>query len=687
MINTSKEFIEQIQGLNREFNFSMRVNDSIDISTEDLLNNFNIVYAGMNQNKLSIGQFCKSSCTFQVLTSVDVDWKNSYFTVSISINGASDIIPLGKFWVNEVNYNESRDSYIITAYDVPANISKFVDTTNRNVQDILTQFETEIGMNIVNKNVFTLSEIEYIPENTTWQDLIGYFAGYDGYNIRTDRLGNLVAYKFEGDTNALIKIGSSRIIGDFLIGQMEENPEQSNSIVPKDIIMQNGLNINDLIIINSFSVNNGKDDLSVGEGYGIVYNNPFITSLDNITDYLGKTYTPMELTFKGNPAIEVGDILYVLDKNDNYYTCYVMQYQLNYDGGLGGKIYCYSTESQEKVVPISPTDKKIEQVKQSISDVIDGLMNGSGYFSYIDKNGNVLTSEQIKRGMKPAGWQITDSEVITETTKGWRFILGGLYHSSNGFASYDTFALDSDGNINASAIKTGVLNAIQIIGSTMTFAPGEHEVVAKGVYWADSSGEINYGGVRFYGEGDFGISTNTIGMDAKGGNGIQFTSKGEKTIFYQYKNNSLVSYFGLHNDGNISIISNGNISIKSNGISNTLNSSPSSSTGEAYSLINNTSVRVRAMILNKGIYIITGHIRFASNSTGVRYLNLGLTDAVASNNIYSISQQACQGQQTIMQKTDVFDIKSDNTTVYLNAWQNSGSTLTVYAHMSVKKIV
>ena len=40
-----------------------------------------------------------------------------------------------------------------------------------------------------------------------------------------------------------------------------------------------------------------------------------------------------------------------------------------------------------------------------------------------------------------------------------------------------------------------------------------------------------------------------------------------------------------------------------------------------------------------------------------------------------------------MQKTDVFEIKSDNTTVYLNAWQNSGSALTVYAHMNVKKIV
>ena len=560
MINTSQEFTEIIKRGEREFTLTFIVNDTTSISSSDLLQHLEIIYEGMNNNKLGIGQFCKSSCSFKVAKSVDIDWKDSYFNISIQVNGANDIIPLGKFWVNSIKYNSSDDTYSIIAYDVSSVVSKHPDLDSYIVSDVLDDFENESGMLLTNKELLTWQAINEPKENETWQDIIGYIAGYDGYNIRTDREGNLELYKFVGDDSFFIKVSQTTITGNHLVGEfIEDLPESDNSIIDKENIFQNGLDTNDLVIISSFTIDNGEAKLVRGEGYGVSCYNPYINSSDNILDYMGRTYTPMDVFFRGNPAIEIGDIVYVIDNKGNKYTCYVMKSILTFDGGLSGKLYSFATDTIEEVIPVTPTEKKIEKVKDAVDDLVNGLMNGSGYFSYIDQNGKVLSTADLKKGEIPVGWQITDSETITETTKGWRFILGGLNHSSDGFRTYDTFALDAAGNINASAIKTGVLRAIDIIGSTIQFGNDstDYHVLAKGVKWFSEDGTVQYGGIRFYGNGDFGVETNSIGMDAISENqsGVQFTNKGKAISFYNKDSNGQVNnFFTLDNkNGNASI--------------------------------------------------------------------------------------------------------------------------------------
>ena len=80
---------------------------------------------------------------------------------------------------------------------------------------------------------------------------------------------------------------------------------------------------------------------------------------------------------------------------------------------------------------------------------------GAGYFNFVDKDGNVITSSSQDATI--AGWQITDSPTVTDSTKGWRFLLGGLYYSSNGFKTAKNFALTDEGQIVANSITTGTI--------------------------------------------------------------------------------------------------------------------------------------------------------------------------------------------------------------------------------------
>jgi hypothetical protein len=81
-------------------------------------------------------------------------------------------------------------------------------------------------------------------------------------------------------------------------------------------------------------------------GTNVSFENPYIT--DAMADYVyGKyldlTYTPCQILWRGNPAIQAGDVVNVLDKDGAEHTVLVMSHSLKVGGGLSDTIECKGT--------------------------------------------------------------------------------------------------------------------------------------------------------------------------------------------------------------------------------------------------------------------------------------------------------------------------------------------------------
>ena len=99
-----------------------------------------------------------------------------------------------------------------------------------------------------------------------------------------------------------------------------------------------------------------------------------------------------------------------------------------------------------------------------------------------------------------------------------------------------------------------------------------------------------------------------------------------------------------------------------------------SESGSAISLASSTSTAVCSISLSAGTWLVIGDCRFPSNSTGMRRLNI--TDTSGSGSI-DVQYPAGSGDVKVMM-TEV--VKPTATkTYYLNAWQNSGSSLSISA--------
>ncbi len=86
---------------------------------------------------------------------------------------------------------------------------------------------------------------------------------------------------------------------------------------------------------------------------------------------------------------------------------------------------------------------------------------------------------------------------------------------------------------------------------------------------------------------------------------------------------------------------------------------------------------IASVTLSAGKWVLVGKIRFSANGTGIRRGNIETT---SGTNAINVQIQAVNNNQntTDIQVTKVVSVAS-SATYYLNAWQNSGSTLTCAA--------
>lgn len=426
----------------RSFTFSVLLNGNEQLPVRNI-SNIEIIEIGQSDKSLKLGQLCNNQLTMQTWIKND-HIINGYIEVFATLNGDDSMkVPLGKYYVNE--YKDNHDStYTITAYALHPRMNEEVKNINStNVQTVISDIERYTGMNVLNKGVFTLQTIKEIEEHVTYKQLLADIAGYDGYNLRTDREGNIVAYLYGMDVT-----DSSGNQPDIVFGstRMSRKGRTISKLVTEK-----------KVTIGSVKVSDGKNAYVAGTGEGISYINPYITAESTVPSYIcDMEYVPLTATDVGNPCREIGDRVSFTDNKGNTFETWIMYQKISINGGLSMQTESYTNSNKLAVTKESPITKAIREANRSNRKLIEemfGKIAGAtdGYYNFIDGDGNIVpfTSNKI------VGFQISNTPTITSTTKGWRFIRGGLYHSSDGFRTHDDFMLNEDGEINVNLIKLG----------------------------------------------------------------------------------------------------------------------------------------------------------------------------------------------------------------------------------------
>ena len=418
-----------------------------DITLDEMVNSTDV---------LTMGSACSHKITVRLINPpMDVSYDDLTFRADVGILVESrpetyEWIPLGKFYGAEVSTKNDFKTITLTAYD---GFCKMTDKYEATVpesttlqavyNDLKTQLYEKYGI-VLKERVLPNYTIEHFPYlDITFTQAIGYVAGCLGEFARFDRNGEL---EFAWYTDS---------------GIMVDRSQQ----------YMNGFERTTDKVLTITSISTGTRDVPIVRGSGanglnITFENPYITDAmaDDIYNKVNNfTYTPCSLQWRGNPAVQSGDILQAFDKDSNPHTVLVMKQSLKVGGGCSTTIECNGkSETVSKFSSsFESTSQKIERVyktlEQAIIDATDKIVGNSGGYVIIHDTNNDGKPDEIL---------IMDIEDITLATKVWRWNKEGLGYSYNPtgnayFGPYRT-AITADGQINADFITTGTLNAERI---------------------------------------------------------------------------------------------------------------------------------------------------------------------------------------------------------------------------------
>lgn len=450
MYKVSEEYAKKIISNDRAFSLRLTFGSSTvltgttiqDISLDEIVNSIDV---------LTMGCACSHKITVNLInppTNIAYDGLDFTAEIGLLLNDRPityEWIPLGKFYGVTAETNNDFKNLKLTAYDGFCKMTdKYiaavpeVTTLQAVYDDLKTQLYVNCGI-ILKNRVLPEYEINNFPYlDITYTQAIGYVAGCLGEFARFDRNGELELAWYTD--NGQIIDRSQQYMGGFKRITDKSLTITSISTGTKDnpIVRGNGVN-----------------------GINVNFENPYITDamVDDIYNKINNfTYTPCQMKWRGNPAIQAGDIVQAFDKENNPHTVLVMSQSIKIGGGCNASIDCkgksettsnFSNNFESPTQKIERVYKGLEKAVLDATNKITG--NSGGYVKMRDTNNDGNPDEIL----------ILDREDIHIAEKVWRWNKEGLGYShnpaGNAYNGPYAIAITADGQINADFIATGTL--------------------------------------------------------------------------------------------------------------------------------------------------------------------------------------------------------------------------------------
>lgn len=385
---------------------------------------------------------------------------------TLTVTGYDEIDKMGGKWTPSITVTDTT-----TLKDVVENIASMHGLS---VAYVDTAAQTALKNHVI--GVATAAELTEQSE----RDVLGYCVGCAGMSARINTVGKLYISWF-------FSPGSTY-----------------DYTVTADVQWENGFkkSAESAVKIEAVTAGEDEDVYTKGAGVPLSFANPLVThaEIDAIyARYNGRTWYPSTCTWRGDPCVEVGDIITVKDKNNKSYTVYVAQQELDLSGGLQSTItspnldtteMSFDSVSASVKLELSKVKNSMEAAIKAATDAINGANGGYYRILDLDKDGN------------PDGWEC----FATDGLQGVKCTYGGIGCTTNGGKTY-TNAMTGAG-INATAITTGIITGgtngfsfnlesghieasdINITGGDINLDGGTLSILNNDGYKADLSGGV-----------------------------------------------------------------------------------------------------------------------------------------------------------------------------------------------------
>lgn len=387
---------------------------------------------------VTIGAAFSSSCKVTFYKQDNLPLNGAYFipSVGIMVGGESKYVQKGKYYIPSDGVEDSGKLWVtVTGYDRMAGLTEdymptitFPATPAQVLADVCKQAS-------VTPPAVTMPSIQIAaPYTGTLRQQLGWLAGLIGCNAKFDATGNLVFCWYA----------------------------DSGLTIDRDTQYMDGLTLTteDAFTIHSLLTGTDSNPISVGAGKGITTINPYMTAEVAETVFAkidGKTMRPCTVKWRGNPAVEAGDIISVTGGSGENLTAYVMELKTQIKGGMSADLTCYGPSDTDYATP-SPSEQKFkrmyEDVVKSFQDATQKIIGAQGgYFEITyDKDGY------------PTGWTLRNTPTVEDNTKMWIMSIGGLGFSKDGGKTISKVALTMDGTINGAALAIGSVSQDAVSG-------------------------------------------------------------------------------------------------------------------------------------------------------------------------------------------------------------------------------
>lgn len=383
---------------------------------------------------------------------------------TLTVTGYDEIDKMGGKWTPSITVTDTT-----TLKDVVENIASMHGLS---VTYVDTAAQTALKNHVI--GVATAAELTEQSE----RDVLGYCVGCAGMSARVNTVGKLYVSWF-------FSPGSTY-----------------DYTVTADVQWENGFkkSAESAVKIEAVTAGEDEDVYTKGAGVPLSFANPLVThaEIDAIyARYNGRTWYPSTCIWRGDPCVEVGDIITVKDKNNKSYTVYVAQQELDFSGGLQSTItspnldtteMSFDSVSASVKLELSKVKNSMEAAIKAATDAINGANGGYYRILDLDKDGN------------PDGWEC----FATDGLRGVKCTYGGIGCTTNGGKTY-TNAMTGAG-INATAITTGIITG-GTNGFSFNLETGHIEASDINI----TGGDINLDG------GSLSIESDAFKTDLSGG--------------------------------------------------------------------------------------------------------------------------------------------------------------------------
>jgi len=386
MYQVSEALDKVISGSGRTFR--ARLNGISDGIQEIVQTNFStpdsyFYVGGATASKIEVSMFTKSQ-DFVKGTEVRLE-------IGATADGAIEWIPMGYFTIKE--QKKDRNLLTFTAYDrLESKLAKAYKSkiTNYPVEskEFLTDISEQTGVEFDTSKLSDSLMIDKILtvndqsgeksykepfDGFTMQQVVGYIAQLHGTFAICDRNGK-VTFRWYGAlaTDHPGKIGDTAgsYLEDqnlsFIYNTIEFLKESHTYLIKTNRYFDDLLQSETMCQISGISCDTENDHYESGTNINTNLSNPVMTQewlnkiLKKIKDM---SYYPVSFSFMGDPRLDVGDVVTIVDAKNNLIDVPVMQHTITFDGGLLSEVASYGFEEKEVK---SPSEIALQRVKDDI---------------------------------------------------------------------------------------------------------------------------------------------------------------------------------------------------------------------------------------------------------------------------------------------------------------------------------